>query len=102
LRESQDYREPFLVLEPGIEFEPPLGLEGEVVFSCLKGAEDGDGLVLRVFNPTSEPATVRVAGRASVRRTRLDESEGLSVDDREHDVGAGAIASFRLNYSSPS
>ena len=99
LRESQDYREPFLVLEPGIEFEPPLGLEGEVVFSCLKGAEDGDGLILRVFNPSSEPAAVRVAGPASVRRTRLDESEGPSVD---HDVEAGAIASFRLNYPSPS
>jgi alpha-mannosidase len=97
LRESQDYREPFLVLESGIEFEPPLRIDGELVFSCLKGAEDGDGLVLRVFNPGSEPATASVAGPVSMRRTRLDESRTASVDDREADVGPGAIASFRLN-----
>jgi alpha-mannosidase len=101
LRESQDYREPFLVLERGIEFEPPLTIEGELVFSCLKGAEDGDGLVLRVFNPGSEPATAHVAGPVSMRRTRLDESGTSSADDREAEVGPGAIASFRLDYPSP-
>jgi mannosylglycerate hydrolase len=97
LRESHDYREPFLVLEPGVSFEPPIGVEGEVVFSCLKGAEDGDGLVLRVFNPGPEPATVRVTGPVTARRTRLDESEDSSAEDHEHDVEPGAIASFRLN-----
>ncbi len=98
LRESQDYREPFLVLEPGVSFEPAIGVEGEVVFSCLKGAEDGDGLVLRAFNPGSEPATLRVTGPVTARRTRLDESAGSSAEDREHELGPGAIASFRLNY----
>ena len=102
LRESQDYREPFLVLEPGVSFEPAIGLEGEVVFSCLKGAEDGDGLVLRAFNPGSEPATLRVSGPVTARRTRLDESAGSSAEDREHELGPGAIASFRLNAVVPS
>jgi alpha-mannosidase len=100
LRESQDYREPFLVLRPGVSFKPAIGVEGDVVFSCLKGAEDGDGLVLRVFNPGSEPASVRITGPVTARRTRLDESEAQPVVDGDHDVGPGAIASFRLLHTS--
>ena len=59
LRASQDYRCPFLAVPAAVQFEPPLRLEGEVVFSCLKGAEDGDGLIMRVFNPGSEPGDAR-------------------------------------------
>ena len=40
VRASQDYRTDFLRGDP---FEPPLELGGDVVFSCLKRAEDGTG-----------------------------------------------------------
>jgi alpha-mannosidase len=50
IRAGQDYRTDFA---PGEPLEAPLALGGDVVFSCLKGAEDGDGLVLRVFNPNA-------------------------------------------------
>ena len=51
IRQSQDYRHGFLRCPPGVEFAPPLSLEGDVVFSCLKGAEDGDGMILRCLTP---------------------------------------------------
>ena len=82
LRESQDYRCPFLIAPAGVQFEPPVGVDGEVVFSCLKGAEDSGALVMRVFNPTSEATTARVLGPVTVERVRLDESRGSSGRER--------------------
>ena len=86
---SQDYRTDFLRGDP---FEPPLELGGGVVFSCLKGAEDGDGLVLRIFNPNETPETVTLSVPA--QRLRLDESAdadgGLELAPRE-------IATFRIH-----
>jgi alpha-mannosidase len=90
VRARQDYVTDFLVGDP---FEPPFELEGDVVFSCLKGAEDGDGLVLRVFNPNAKPEEVHISG-VDAKRIRLDE---------EHDLDAGfqlapwEIATFRIS-----
>jgi alpha-mannosidase len=70
VRASQDYRMDFLRGDP---FEPPLELGGDVVFSALKHAEDGRGLVLRVFNPNPQPETMTINLRA--RRIRLDEED---------------------------
>jgi alpha-mannosidase len=68
VRASQDYRTDFLRGDP---FEPPLELGGDVAFSCLKQAEDGNGLVLRVFNPNPRPEALELSLPA--RRIRLDE-----------------------------
>ncbi len=68
VRAGQDYRTDFLRGDP---FEPPLELGGDVVFSCLKAAETGGGLVLRVFNPNDRPETLTLSLPA--RRIRLDE-----------------------------
>jgi alpha-mannosidase len=89
LRSAQDYRTDFLVGDP---FEPPLAVEGDVVFSCLKGAEDGNGLVLRVFNPNPSPEQVRIDG-VDARRIRLDEETDLPSG---FELAAGEIASFRV------
>jgi alpha-mannosidase len=69
VRARQDYCTDFLAGDP---FDPPLELDGDVVFSCLKGAEDGAGIVLRVFNPGRSPAQVSIRGR-DARRIRIDE-----------------------------
>ena len=66
------------------------------MFSCLKGAEDGDGFVLRVFNPRSELVTARVLGPVTVDSLRLDESGGSPVPDSGIRVGAGEITTLRL------
>ncbi|MDX6480627.1 MAG: 2-O-(6-phospho-alpha-D-mannosyl)-D-glycerate hydrolase [Gaiellaceae bacterium] len=88
VRASQDYRTDFLRGDP---FEPPLELGGDVVFSCLKGAEDGDGLVLRVFNPNPQPETITL--NVPARRIRLDEEHDA---DRGLELAPGEIATFLL------
>jgi mannosylglycerate hydrolase len=99
LRASQDYRSPLLIVPTGADFGPPLTLDGDVVFSCLKGAEDGDGLILRVFNPGSAPASLRVGGAVSIERLRLDETCAEPLAERVAEVGVGEIATLRLRAS---
>jgi alpha-mannosidase len=88
VRASQDYRTDFLRGDP---FEPPLELGGDLVFSCLKGAEAGAGLVLRVFNPNSQPETLTL--NLPARRIRLDETEDV---DGGLELSAGEIATFLI------
>jgi alpha-mannosidase len=88
VRASQDYRTDFLIGDP---FEPPLEIAGDIAFSCLKQAESGDGLVLRVFNPNPQPATLSLSVPA--RRLRLDEEEPV---DGGLDLPPGEIATFLL------
>jgi alpha-mannosidase len=86
VRAGQDYRTGFLRGDP---FEPPLELAGDVVFSCLKQAEDGTGLVLRVFNPNPRPESLRVSLPA--QRIRLDEAHDA---DGGLELAPGEIATF--------
>jgi len=104
LRESQDYRRGWMVVPAGVRFEPRLELEGNVVFSCLKGAENGDGLVLRCFNPARSAARARVVGDFEISRTRLDETEAgeQPVVDGVLELKAGEIATLRLRFPRPS
>jgi alpha-mannosidase len=107
LRASQDYRFGFVIAPAGARFEAPLSIQGDVVFSCLKGAEDGDGVILRCFNPGHSPARVQLAGNVTASRTRLDETaiplgpgDDLSRDGAV-ELAAGQIATFRLANQSP-
>jgi alpha-mannosidase len=86
VRASQDYRTDFLRGDP---FEPPLELDGDVCFSCLKQAENGGGLVLRVFNPNPQPEALRLSLPA--RRIRLDEEDHV---DGGLELAPGEIATF--------
>jgi alpha-mannosidase len=88
VRASQDYRTDFLRGDP---FEPPLEVGGDVVFACLKQAEDGRGLVLRVFNPNPQPEALTLSLPA--RRSRLDEEEDV---DAGLELAPGEIATFLL------
>jgi hypothetical protein len=78
LRASQDYRHPFVLAPAGTAFDAPLELDGDAVFSCLKGAEDGEGLVLRCFNPGASAVSARIVGDFEVSRVRLDETDVCS------------------------
>ena len=86
VRASQDYRTDFLRGDP---FESPLELEGDVVFSCLKQADSGRGLVLRVFNPNPQPEALALS--LPTRRIRLDEEPD---GDRGLELAPGEIATF--------
>jgi alpha-mannosidase len=96
LRESQDYRVGFHLARGGVSFDPPLELEGDVVFSCLKGSEDGDGVILRCFNPSQQPASMLITGPVSAARTRLDETDEQPVGRAPAVVGPFEIATVRL------
>jgi alpha-mannosidase len=99
LRESQDYRRPFLALPSRVQFDPPIRLEGEVVYSCLKGAEDGDSLVMRIFNPSSEATTACVLGPVEVEQVRLDETGGSAREGGIVRLQGGEIATLRVRAS---
>jgi alpha-mannosidase len=86
VRASQDYRTDFLRGDP---FEPPLALGGDVVFSCLKQAESGTGLVLRVFNPNARPEPLTLDRPA--QRIRLDEEQDA---DGGLELAPGEIGTF--------
>ena len=97
LQESADYRRGFVVV-PGIEarLEPPLSLTGDVVWTCLKGAEDGDGLVLRCFNPSDSAVSATLSGPVSVARMRLDETREEPVPGGATEVAPHQIATLRI------
>jgi alpha-mannosidase len=88
VRASQDYRTEFLRGDP---FQPPLELGSDVVFSCLKQAENGKGLVLRVFNLNPQPE--ELAPSHPARRIRLDEEEDA---DGGFELASGEIATFLI------
>ena len=96
LRRSQDYRFDFVEGAPGVELLAPLGpIQGDLVFSALKASEDGDGVVLRVFDAGERPR-----GRgdgpplpAGSARCRLDETPLEEAGPR---LRPGEIGSFRF------
>ena len=97
LRASQDYRYGFVVTPAPVQLDPPVRLDGDVVFSCLKGAEDGDGLILRCFNPKTSPASADIAGDCTISRARLDETDTKTTSGSE--LGPSEVATFRLRPS---
>jgi mannosylglycerate hydrolase len=101
LRASQDYRLGFVVADGGAQLDPPLSVAGAVVFSCLKGAEDGNGLILRCFNPGDSTEIVRITGNVTVSRVRLDETHTDAPRERTEggaffELAGGEIGTFRL------
>jgi 2-O-(6-phospho-alpha-D-mannosyl)-D-glycerate hydrolase len=93
LRASQDYRHPFVLAPAGTQLDSPLSIEGDVVFSCLKGAEDGDGLILRCFNPSDARVPARIDGDFTVSLARLDETD---VSGESTELAPGQILTVRL------
>ena len=70
---------------PGrIDLQGVLDVRGER-FACttLKAAEDRDGVILRLYNPGSDPGFAEIGGAvAAVERCRLDETGGDPVAGR--------------------
>ncbi|HEX2297732.1 MAG TPA: glycosyl hydrolase-related protein, partial [Pseudonocardiaceae bacterium] len=70
-----------------------------VVLSAVKTAEDGDGLIVRVFNSSDEPVTARLRPRFrfdSARRCDLEERDLEERLDVESDGPAGDLVRFPL------
>jgi alpha-mannosidase len=95
LRASQDHRFAFVAGRPGVVLAAPVRVEGDVLVTALKGAEDGDGVVLRACNPGREPAAVRLETTAALERCRLDETP-LGPAPETVSLRPGEVAGFRL------
>jgi alpha-mannosidase len=100
-----DYAPPAAILPDAAGF---LSVEGDVSFSRLKPAEDGDGAILRLFNPSDEPrrAVVRVDecyNLGSAAMVGLDESGGqpLCICDNaiELTLAKKKIATLRISIA---
>jgi hypothetical protein len=101
LRATQDYRHDYVEAPAGMDFDSPLTIEGDGVFSCLAGAQDGDGVILRCFNPGALPATARLQWSGECIRMRLDETGEQRLADGVLPLRSGEIATVRLS-SAPS
>jgi mannosylglycerate hydrolase len=96
LRRSLDYRFDFVEGAAGVALESPLeAIDGDLVFSALKPAEDGDGAILRVFDAGDAPRRPGAALKlpAASQRCRMDET---SAENAGAGVRPGEIATFRL------
>jgi alpha-mannosidase len=49
--------------------EPPITVEGEVMVSALMPALSGDGVIVRLFNPSPRSQAVKIASRLDGYRT---------------------------------
>ena len=100
LRAAQDYRYGFLATSQPASFDPALSIDGDVVFSCLKGAEDGDGLILRLFNAKPSPVVAHISGHFTISRVRLDETpiatETQTANRGSVELGPAEVGTFRL------
>jgi hypothetical protein len=95
LRAAHDYRYDFVSGPRGAPPPPPLALGGDpVAFSCLKGAEDGDSVILRLFNPGRRAARVRLNRPAS--RLRLDERGDETPLTGQARLRPGEIVTLRV------
>ncbi|MGI5835429.1 MAG: alpha-mannosidase [Chloroflexota bacterium] len=96
VRRSHDYRHGLSAGPSGLPSASLLPLEGHgFCLAALKGAEDGDGVILRVYNPSRhDEASLSLPEGYEVQRVRLDEEQ-----EAKPFTGAlrpGEIVSLRL------
>lgn len=98
LRDATELRQPLLAGPPGADPSGLLALDGDGhAISALKLAEDGDGLVARVFAPASEHAAVQVrTALGEVERIRLDESEATPLADGTLELAPFQVGTVRI------
>lgn len=75
VRRSHDYRHGLSAGPADLPSVSPFPLEGHgFCLAALKGAEDGNGVILRVYNPSRrDQATLRLPDGLEIQRVRLDE-----------------------------
>ena len=88
----------FLSLEPS-----------DAVFSSIKGGEDGDDLIVRIYNPTDQFIKAKLRSYVAIRRVSVCTLEELELEElsvqEAHSVGfemdAYKIVTLRLGLESP-
>jgi mannosylglycerate hydrolase len=96
LRESSEYRTPVVVGPAGIRTDELLAVRGDVLVTTLKGAQDGDDVVLRVV--AASPTSLEVDTPFVSTPARLDESP--LVGEADGPLRNGEIRTVRLTRRS--
>jgi mannosylglycerate hydrolase len=101
VRLAEDHRVAVEIGPPGVHPPVPLAIEGEVAFSALKPAEDGNGAILRLWNPGPEPASVRILAPGwGIGRCRMDElpwtGAPAAPGETQIVLGSAEVATVRL------
>jgi mannosylglycerate hydrolase len=98
VRAAHDFRFGLPCGSGRIALDGALIVEGDgVACSALKRAEDGNGLILRLYNPGADPLAVRVGGAIDgVIRTRMDEHGTEHVPEGELTLGGHEVATLRI------
>jgi len=81
-----------------------LELSGDGVFSAFKKAEDGDGYILRVYNPERKPGTARFRFPSPFRivPSRMDETpDGAATDGADFSLALPPAAVRTLRLTKP-
>ncbi len=102
-RISHDYRFGLLAGPDGVPEGTMLRVEGEgFALAALKGAEDGDGLVLRVYNPGAGAASISIGNGLVAEPCRMDEDLETGVlEDRLAPNGNGRGHDAPARYTLP-
>jgi alpha-mannosidase len=98
IRAAHDFRFGMPAGVGRIAIDGAVTVEGDAVAcSALKRAEDGNGLILRLYNPGSEASDVQVGGALEgVIRTRMDEHGTEHVPDGALKLGGHEVATLRV------
>jgi alpha-mannosidase len=101
VRAGDDYRVDAADAPGRVVVDDLLRVTGEgFACSALKGAEDGDGVVLRLYNPGQGTAWVQVeTSVGALERCRLDETAGVAVSGRV-DLAPFEIVTLRVRDAS--
>ena len=98
LRASVDYRTPLAIgparVSDEVEFDPVLAVNGDVIVTALKPAEDGHGAIVRLVNAGTVSAPFDVRGAFRTTPVRLDETDASEAVSDE--IRPGEIRTFRL------
>jgi mannosylglycerate hydrolase len=73
-----------------------LSVEGEVFISCTKRSEDGDGIVVRLFNPSDEELSIMVDSDTfrHVEQVTLAEAK---IEENDHKIKAKGYVTLKFS-----
>ncbi len=103
-KEAYLFNSPLVVMGGKAEHAPFLTLSDDSLFvDCVKPAEDGNGIIVRMYEPygTSGVTTVKLAQNASITEVSpLEETIGGSTTAKEFDVSFTPfeIKTYRITY----
>jgi alpha-mannosidase len=98
VRDAMELRQPLIAAPAGADPSGLLAIDGDdFAISALKLAEDGDGLVARVFAPGSDGASVAVrSATGAIERCRIDETRAEPLADGELVLRGFEIGTVRI------